>query len=77
MLTNLPSFYGCEIGIAEHLRGFEKDGVRVAIALLSRDDEAELLVVVDGLEQVMRMAHSLCLGGKDFMLTWPRQVTLS
>ncbi|KAJ9658216.1 hypothetical protein H2201_007889 [Coniosporium apollinis] len=65
-------------GIAEHIQDLKKDEVRASIALpKDSDQEPELVAMLEGMEAILREAHSWCFDGPDCMLTWPRQVVLN
>ena len=65
-------------GIAEHIQDLKKDEIRASIALpKNSDQEPELVAVLEGMEAILREAHSWCFDGPDCMLTWPRQVVLN
>lgn len=66
-----------ETGIAEHINGLNKDEIRESIALPSPDHDDCLNEIIDGMESLLREAHSMCFDGSECMLTWPCRVVLS
>lgn len=66
-----------ETGIADHVCGLRKDGIRTAIAMPPSGDESNLRTIVDAMQSFLRDAHRLCFDGPDYMLTYQCRVILS
>ena len=66
-------------GIANHVRGLQKDEMHASYALPKSADEGEpeLFLMLEVMDEILAEAHGWCFDGPDCMLTWPRQLALS
>lgn len=63
-------------GIAAHLQGLQKEGIRIAIQWPT-NEEPLLQFAVEQLAKTLRHYHRQCFDGPDCRLTWPCQLALS
>ena len=63
-------------GIADHVKGLQKDQIRTAVALPPSDEQSPLQIILGETDKLLREAHSWCFDGPECMLTWPCRVVL-